>query len=148
LREIGTANFEDIGCEYEFQCSLPQWRTEAILREHLECLGLEIEYGTDVRSIEDHPAGLRVTLEARGTTEVLTTAYVLGAGGAHSVTRHSMQDHLEGETYDGRYIVADVKLWPFLPARMRPRHRRTDWVRAALAAAGRSLAYFCQSRRG
>ena len=78
LREIGTANFEDIGCEYEFQCSLPQWRTEAILREHLECLGLVIEYGTDVRLIEDHPAGLRVTLEARGTAEVLTTAYVLG----------------------------------------------------------------------
>jgi 2-polyprenyl-6-methoxyphenol hydroxylase-like FAD-dependent oxidoreductase len=110
LREIGTADFADIGCEYEFQCSLPQWRTEAILREHLERLGLVIEYGTEVRSIEDDPAGLRVTLEARGRTEVLTTAYVLGAGGAHSVTRHSMQEHLEGETYEGRYIVADVKL--------------------------------------
>ena len=65
LREIGTANFEDIGCDYEFQCSLPQWRTEAILHEHLECLGLVIEYGTDVRSIEDHPAGPRVTLRRR-----------------------------------------------------------------------------------
>jgi 6-methylpretetramide 4-monooxygenase / 4-hydroxy-6-methylpretetramide 12a-monooxygenase len=109
-REIGTADFADIGCEYEFQCSLPQWRTEAILREHLERLGLVIEYGTEVRSIEDDPAGLRVNLEARGRTEVVTAAYVLGAGGAHSVTRHSMQEHLEGETYDGRYIVADVKL--------------------------------------
>ena len=35
---------------------------------------------------------------------------MLGAGGAHSVTRHSMQEHLDGETYDGRYIVADVKV--------------------------------------
>ena len=26
------------------------------------------------------------------------------------MTRHSMQEHREGETYDGRYIVADVKL--------------------------------------
>jgi 6-methylpretetramide 4-monooxygenase / 4-hydroxy-6-methylpretetramide 12a-monooxygenase len=35
---------------------------------------------------------------------------VLGAGGAHSVTRHSMQEHLDGETYDGRFIVADAKV--------------------------------------
>jgi 2-polyprenyl-6-methoxyphenol hydroxylase-like FAD-dependent oxidoreductase len=110
LREIVTANFADIGCKYEFQCSLPQWRTEGILREHLKSLGLEIEFGTDVTSIEDDPAGLRVTLDADGRMEVITAAYVLGAGGGHSVTRHSMQEHLAGETYGGRYVVADVKV--------------------------------------
>jgi 2-polyprenyl-6-methoxyphenol hydroxylase-like FAD-dependent oxidoreductase len=86
------------------------WRTEAILRGHLESLGLEIEFGTDVTSIEDAPAGLRVTLDTGGRTEVVTAAYVLGAGGGHSVTRHSMQEHLTGETYDGRCVVADVKV--------------------------------------
>lgn len=110
LQEIATTKLADIGCKYEFQCSLPQWRTETILREHLESLGIKIEYGTEVKSIEDDPAGLRVTLEAGGRTELLTTAYVLGAGGAHSVTRHSMHEHLDGETYDGRFIVADVKV--------------------------------------
>jgi 2-polyprenyl-6-methoxyphenol hydroxylase-like FAD-dependent oxidoreductase len=53
---------------------------------------------------------LRVTLAAGGQTEVVTAAYVLGAGGGHSVTRHSMQEHLHGETYGGRYVVADVKV--------------------------------------
>jgi 2-polyprenyl-6-methoxyphenol hydroxylase-like FAD-dependent oxidoreductase len=110
LQEIATAKFADIGCKYEFQCSLPQWRTEAILREHLESLGVRIEYGTEVKSIEDDPAGLRVMLENGGRTEVFTTAYLLGAGGAHSITRHSMQEHLEGDTYVGRYIVADVRI--------------------------------------
>jgi 2-polyprenyl-6-methoxyphenol hydroxylase-like FAD-dependent oxidoreductase len=110
LQEIATAKFADVGCEYEFQCSLPQWRTEAILREHLESLGIEIEFGTDVTLIEDDPAGLRVTLDTGGRTEVVTAAYVLGAGGGHSVTRHSMQEHLAGETYGGRYVVADVKV--------------------------------------
>ena len=99
-----------LAAAYEFQCSLPQWRTEAILREHLESLGLEIEFGTEVTSIEDDPDGLRVTLDTGGRTEVVTAAYVLGAGGGHSVTRHSMQEHLAGETYDGRYVVADVKV--------------------------------------
>ncbi len=110
LREIATASLTGIGCAYEFQCSLPQWRTEAILREHLKGLGLEIEYGTEVKLIEEDLAGLRVTLDVGGRAEVVTEAYLLGAGGGHSVTRHSMLEHLDGETYDGRYIVADVRL--------------------------------------
>ena len=110
LREIVSEHFADTRCTYEFQCSLPQWRTEAILREHLESLGLEVEFGTEVRSIEDDPDGMRVTLDTGGRTEAVTAAYVLGAGGGHSITRHSMQEHLAGETYDGRYWVADAKV--------------------------------------
>ncbi len=110
LLEISTTHFAGIGCKYEFQCSLPQWRTETILRDHLQGLGIAIEYGTEVKSIEDDAAGLRVTLDVGGRTESFAAAYVLGAGGAHSVTRHSMQEHLDGETYDGRFIVADAKV--------------------------------------
>ena len=110
MREIATTKFSGIGSKYEFQCSLPQWRTETILREHLQSLGVEIEYGTEVKSIEDDEAGLKVSLDVDGRMETLATPYVLGAGGAHSVTRHSMQEHLGGETYDGRFIVADAKI--------------------------------------
>lgn len=109
LQEIATTNLAGIGCRYEFQCSLPQWCTEAILRRHLESLGVKIECGAELTSIEKEPAGLRVTLNAGGRTEVFKTGYVLDAGGAHSVTRHSMHEHLEGDTYDGRFIAADVK---------------------------------------
>jgi 6-methylpretetramide 4-monooxygenase / 4-hydroxy-6-methylpretetramide 12a-monooxygenase len=35
LKEIAGAKFAGMGCKYEFQCSLPQWRTEGIFREHL-----------------------------------------------------------------------------------------------------------------
>ena len=110
LQEIATTKFAGIGCKYEFQCSLPQWRTEKILREHLESLGINIECGTEVKSIEDRPADLLVTLETGGRLQKLAAAYVLGAGGAHSVTRYSMQEHLDGESYNGRFIVADAKL--------------------------------------
>ncbi len=110
LQEIATTKFAGIGSKYEFQCSLPQWRTENILREHLESLGINIECGTEVKSIEDRPADLLVTLETGGRLQKLAAAYVLGAGGAHSVTRYSMQEHLDGESYNGRFIVADAKL--------------------------------------
>lgn len=108
--EIAVSTFAGIGSPYEFQLSLPQWRTEAILREHLAGLGVAIEFGTEVVAVEDDPDGLRVTLEAGGRTEELTAAYVLGAGGAHGILRRSMHETLAGETYDGRYIVADARL--------------------------------------
>ena len=81
-----------------------------------------------------------MTLEFGGRTEGLTTAYVLGSGGAHSVTRHSMQEHLDGETYDGRFIVADAKavsharpnaaasLWGRLGSGCFRRSRTTVWL--------------------
>ena len=110
LQEIATTKFAGIGSKYEFQCSLPQWRTETILREHLDRLGVKIEYGTEVKSIEERPTDLLVTLEAGDRTEQVAAAYILGAGGAHSITRYSMQEHLDGMSYDGRFIVADAKL--------------------------------------
>jgi 2-polyprenyl-6-methoxyphenol hydroxylase-like FAD-dependent oxidoreductase len=109
LREIAASVYSDAGGKYEFQCCLPQWRTETIMRDHLAALGIEIEYGKEVKSIEDDPAGLRVTIDADGRTEEATVTYVLGAGGAHGVTRHTMDENLEGETYRGRFIVADLK---------------------------------------
>src|SRR6516164_595940 len=110
LQEIVSENFADAGCRYDFQCSQPQWRTEAILRAHLASLGFEVEFGTEVMSIEDDPDGVRVTLNSGGRTETVTAAYLLGAGGGHSITRHSMHEHLTGETYYGQFLVADAKV--------------------------------------
>jgi 6-methylpretetramide 4-monooxygenase / 4-hydroxy-6-methylpretetramide 12a-monooxygenase len=109
LQEIVSESFADAGGRYDFQCSLPQWRTEAILREHLDSRGLQVEFGTEVTAIEDNPDGVRVTLATGGGTETITAAYLLGAGGGHSITRHSMHEHLTGETYYGQYLVADAK---------------------------------------
>jgi 2-polyprenyl-6-methoxyphenol hydroxylase-like FAD-dependent oxidoreductase len=110
LQEIGSENFADVGCRYDFQCSQPQWQTEAILREHLDSFGFKVEFGTEVTSIQDDPDGVRVTLNTGQRTETVTAAYLLGAGGGHSITRHSMHEHLLGETYYGRYLVADAKV--------------------------------------
>lgn len=39
LLPIARGSFAGIDCAYEFQCSLPQWRTEEILLAHLERRG-------------------------------------------------------------------------------------------------------------
>ena len=110
MRQIASANFAGVGSRYEFQCSQPQWRTEQILREHLARHGVEVEYGVEVAAIDADPATLRVTLDTGGGTEIAEPRYLLGADGAHGVTRHSMHEHLAGETYGGQYVVADARL--------------------------------------
>jgi 2-polyprenyl-6-methoxyphenol hydroxylase-like FAD-dependent oxidoreductase len=59
---------------------------------------------------------LLVALErADGTQESVEAEWVIGAGGAHSVTRASMAEALEGETYPGAALVADVRVRCRLP---------------------------------
>ena len=117
---LGLVQFSGLGCKYEFQCSQPQWRTESVLRDHLAGQGLQVEYGVEATSIAADGAGVTVTLARNGREELVRADYLIGAGGGHSVTRHSMEEHLDGETYGGRYIVADVKLTlPAAPGRAR-----------------------------
>jgi 2-polyprenyl-6-methoxyphenol hydroxylase-like FAD-dependent oxidoreductase len=109
-REIAVGMFAGIGCAHEHQCSLPQWQTESILTGHLEGLGGRVERGVEVRTIEDVDGGLRVTLvHPDGRVEDAVVDYVLGAGGAHSVTRSSMHSHLDGATYGGQFVAADAR---------------------------------------
>jgi 2-polyprenyl-6-methoxyphenol hydroxylase-like FAD-dependent oxidoreductase len=115
MRQIASADFGGIGCRYEFQCSQPQWRTEQILRDHLAERGVKVEYGAEVTAINPDPEIVQVTLDIGGRTEVVKSRYILGAGGARSITRHSMQEHLVGETYGGQYVVGDVKLGLAIP---------------------------------
>jgi 6-methylpretetramide 4-monooxygenase / 4-hydroxy-6-methylpretetramide 12a-monooxygenase len=101
--------FAGAGCRWEFQCSLPQWRTEQILTERLQELGVTVQRGVSATSLEPGDDGLRVGLERLdGTHETVQARYVIGAGGAHSVTRSTMAEVLSGETYPGTALVADV----------------------------------------
>ena len=48
LRQVGEMAFAGVGCPWEFQCSLPQWRTEQILADRLVELGGTVERGVAV----------------------------------------------------------------------------------------------------
>lgn len=115
MARIMGADFAGVGCRYEFQCSQPQWRTEQILRDHLAQRGVNVEYGVEVGAIDASPETLRVTLDVGGRTEGVKPRYLLGAGGAHDITRHSMREHLVGDTYGGHYVVADVRVGLAIP---------------------------------
>jgi 2-polyprenyl-6-methoxyphenol hydroxylase-like FAD-dependent oxidoreductase len=109
--ELGVSSNAGLDCRCEFQCSLPQHETQRILEAHLGSLGGVVERGVTATKVEATGEGVRVDLvRADGRTESVRPRFVIGAGGAHSVTRHSMSEPLEGATYRGNFLVADVAM--------------------------------------
>jgi 6-methylpretetramide 4-monooxygenase / 4-hydroxy-6-methylpretetramide 12a-monooxygenase len=108
--------FAGVGCPWEFQCCLPQWRTEEILAGRLAELGGSVERGVTVMSLTERESSVLAELEeADGTVRTVEAAAVIGAGGAHSITRESMAQELVGSTYSGSGLVGDVRVSCGLP---------------------------------
>jgi hypothetical protein len=77
----------------------------------VEPLGGSIERGVTATRVEPEGSGVTVDLtHADGRIEAVCPAVVIGAGGAHSITRQSMADALEGATYRGNFLVADIAM--------------------------------------
>jgi 6-methylpretetramide 4-monooxygenase / 4-hydroxy-6-methylpretetramide 12a-monooxygenase len=108
--------FSGVGCEWEFQGSLPQWRTEQVLADRLAELGGQVERGVSVVSLTERADGILIGLEAAdGERQEVAASWVIGAGGAHSPTRESLAEPLAGSTYPGTALVADIELVADLP---------------------------------
>jgi 2-polyprenyl-6-methoxyphenol hydroxylase-like FAD-dependent oxidoreductase len=111
LRVVGELAFAGAGCRWEFQCSLPQWRTEEILAGRLAELGGGVERGIAAESFDLRDDAVHVELKHAGREiEEVEAQWVIGAGGAHSLTRGSMAESLAGGTYPGTALVADVRV--------------------------------------
>jgi 6-methylpretetramide 4-monooxygenase / 4-hydroxy-6-methylpretetramide 12a-monooxygenase len=95
---------------YPFTCSIPQWRTEQILNNHLESFGIRVERGVTAREITLQPRGASVRCETTdGRDLVIETEYLIGAGGAHSPVRGAIHQRLEGITYPRKFLAADAR---------------------------------------
>ncbi|MEO8602923.1 MAG: FAD-dependent oxidoreductase [bacterium] len=116
MAELGAMSHDGIDCRCEFQCSLPQYETQRILEAHLPSLGGAVERGVTATKVEDAADGVVVELtDADGRVERVRPRFVIGAGGAHSVTRHSMSEPFAGATYGGHFLVADIAMPGPLP---------------------------------
>jgi 6-methylpretetramide 4-monooxygenase / 4-hydroxy-6-methylpretetramide 12a-monooxygenase len=107
LRQVNEMAFAGADCPWEFQCSLPQWRTEQILADRVRELGGTVDRSVEAVSVRQRDDGVLIGLKrADGTAETVEASWVVGAGGAHSVTRESMAETLGGTTYPGTAMVA------------------------------------------
>jgi 6-methylpretetramide 4-monooxygenase / 4-hydroxy-6-methylpretetramide 12a-monooxygenase len=111
MSELRATSFKGLDCRCDFECVLPQYETQRILEEHLASLGGRVDRCVTATKLGlDGDKVAAELLHADGSIETVEPAVVIGAGGAHSVTRDSMSEHLEGATYQGYFLVADIAM--------------------------------------
>ncbi|MGO4702054.1 FAD-dependent oxidoreductase [Dyella sp. 2RAB6] len=95
---------------YALPRMLPQYLTEAILRERLRELGHAPEFGCELIDFSQDEAGVVARLRKHGNDEVVHAQYLAGADGGRSFVRKALGVEFPGKTLGVRAIVADVTL--------------------------------------
>ncbi len=98
-REIFSLTSDDIDSPYPFVLGLEQFRTEELLTEHADRLGVLVERETTMTGFTQDDDGVSVTLKrADGTEERVRARYLAGCDGAHSLTRKLLDLPFDGAT--------------------------------------------------
>ena len=88
---------------------LPQDQHEELLLKKLKELGIEAERGSELADFEQNEKSVTAKiLKSDGTIETITTDYLAGCDGAHSIVRKKLDVGFEGSTYPHMFYVADV----------------------------------------
>lgn len=96
---------------YPNALALPEWRTEAILRERLAELGGQVDFGCRLIDFHSDDDGVTTILERDGAAHTLRTTYLVGADGGHSLVRRRLGLAFTGSTDEGtRALLADVRV--------------------------------------
>jgi 2-polyprenyl-6-methoxyphenol hydroxylase-like FAD-dependent oxidoreductase len=110
-RQLSRDRLGMVDSPYPFTISLEQCRTEAILENLLDRLGVTVERRTELVALAERPDGVRVTLRhADGREEIADTPWLLGCDGAHSSVRHLTHQRFPGEEDPHQFVLADVAI--------------------------------------
>ena len=105
---LGTSKAATESVPYPNLWMTPQARTEAILRERLRGLGVEVEFNTAMTGLRQDAEGAEVALS---TGETVRAEFVVGCDGGRSTVRKTLGLKLEGEAIDeAPMLVADVEM--------------------------------------
>ncbi|KAH9907123.1 FAD binding domain-containing protein [Fomitopsis serialis] len=102
-------------CPYPNAKLLGQDNTEAILRSHIERLGGTVEYGTELRSFEQHSdrvVALLATKEGElDKTETVVCHWLVGSDGARGTVRKQLGLSFLGDTrYEEQTVIGLVEV--------------------------------------
>ncbi len=93
LNGLTRISFDELDTDYPFVLSLEQSKTEAILEEYLGSLGVRVERGVQLKTLEQFPA-----------------KWVVGCDGSHSAVRKLLGLSFEGRAFPSTFSLADVTL--------------------------------------
>ena len=96
---------------YPFALIYTQDQTEHLLIQSLNQFGVQVEWNTELLSMEQAPTSARATIRrADGSEETIESEWLIGADGSHSPVRHALSLGFEGESYKQALFLADVEL--------------------------------------
>jgi len=96
---------------FPFILILPQAETEAILERRLNELGVHVERGRTLTDFAEAEEWVRATVDcAEGGTFAIQTQYLVGADGARSTVRKTLDLPFEGSSYNWTAFLGDVQL--------------------------------------
>ncbi len=106
--ELFRVEFGGVDSAFPFSLLTPQTETERVLVERLSALGATVDRGVELVELTQDADGVQLTLRRPdGASETLTTAWVIGADGAHSTVRHLVGAKLTGSFKGERFILGD-----------------------------------------
>jgi 2-polyprenyl-6-methoxyphenol hydroxylase-like FAD-dependent oxidoreductase len=95
---------------YRTPLMIPQYRTEAVLRERLAELGAAPEYGHALQAFEQDIDSVAAQVAGPDGVETIRCRYLVGGDGGRSFVRQALQLGFPGKTLGVRAVVADIVL--------------------------------------
>lgn len=71
---------------------------------------VELRWQSKVIDVKQVASGVHLSVETPEGNYALNSDYVLAADGARSVVRHQLGLQLQGDAYEGRYVIADIQM--------------------------------------
>lgn len=109
-QEVATVAAPTPAEPYPLPLMVPQFKTEAIMRERLLELGHTPYFGVELIGMEVGAGGIRTVLATPEGEQWLHARYLVGADGGRSLVRRALGIGFQGRTLGVRAIVADVVL--------------------------------------
>ena len=111
VARIKLADDKDESTPFPFAAVIPQDMTEHLLIEELESKGVQIEWNTELKELDQGNGEVAVELISKdGQSEKTSVSYVVGADGAHSVVRRAMNTPFLGGSYESTFMLTDVEV--------------------------------------
>ena len=116
-KSVGKLSFFEDGREQEQRTPYPmaliyeQHKTERLLIQGLEEAVKRVEWNTELLQLSQTSGGVRATVRhSDGDGETIEAGWVVGADGASSPVRHSLELDFEGDTYEQTLFLADMEM--------------------------------------
>ena len=93
---------------YQIPLMVPQFLTEAALRERLTELGHRPEFGCELIGLERDEGRVMATILGAKGEETIGVRYLVGTDGGRSFVRRALKIEFPGKTLGVRAVVADV----------------------------------------